>query len=112
MPPCTNCNKTTLPFVAALTGGLCFFCFKKWRHHSTATPVIGNMDEWSDASKRSRSYEKGAQVAYFDEYYWCDSCKKPCVFSATDQKHVYEVKKRYFLQRRKLCDACWEAAPH
>jgi len=90
-----------------LTGGLCMRCALKWCHQSSTSPVVGQMDEWSDASKRSRSYRKSATISYFDEHYWCAECGDPAVFSAVDQKYTFEVKKRYFLQRRTLCNPCW-----
>lgn len=45
-------------------------------------------------------------VSYMDEYYWCARCGAAAVFTALQQRHAYEVDKRYWLQRRKLCDGC------
>jgi hypothetical protein len=44
---------------------------------------------------------------YRDIEYWCWHCRKMAVFTARDQKYAYEVKKRYFWQRRSLCGECW-----
>lgn len=45
---------------------------------------------------------------YTDKHYACSTCRAPCVFSAVDQKHSYEVKKNHIDQSRDLCEACWK----
>lgn len=105
---CTNCRTKTLAVTAVITGGLCVLCSRKWRHSSKDAAIPADQSLWSEASKRSRSYEPNAEVHYYDEFYWCELCETPCVFSASDQKHAYEVEKRYLHQTRKLCDTCYE----
>ncbi|MFZ6847799.1 zinc-ribbon domain containing protein [Undibacterium sp. RuRC25W] len=39
--------------------------------------------------------------------YQCWRCSSPAVFTAQDQKHVFEVKKASIDQRRILCNDCW-----
>ncbi|WP_431256861.1 hypothetical protein ACQ86G_19460 [Roseateles chitinivorans] len=68
--------------------------------------MLADQSAWSESSKRSRSYEPDATIRYFDEFYWCERCDAPCVFTAAQQKHAYEVEKRYLFQTRKLCDGC------
>jgi hypothetical protein len=105
---CTNCENTTWPFVAFFTDGLCLLCRAKIRHASSTKTMPADQEQWSEASKRSRSYVKGADCVYRDEYYWCANCGKPCVFTAADQKQAYEVEKRYIFQQRKLCNLCYK----
>ncbi len=44
---------------------------------------------------------------YKDIEYLCWRCRKESTFTAKEQKYAYEVKKRYFWQRRDLCGNCW-----
>ncbi len=68
--------------------------------------VKADVSQWSAASKRSviAEYKK----YYEDEVYDCLSCgKKQCVYSALDQKHDFEVRKRHIWATRTLCSDCW-----
>lgn len=105
-PACRNCRAPILALTAAVTGGVCLPCAAKWRHSSKQASVLADQSAWSESSKRSRSYEPDATIRYFDEFYWCERCDAPCVFTAAQQKHAYEVEKRYLFQTRKLCDGC------
>ena len=106
--PCRNCGNLVLPDTSEMNAGLCIPCHLKRRHNSNRVSTNANPDAWSDESKKSRTYTAGETAAYFDEYYWCEECGTPCVFSGTDQKEAYEVQKRYIFQIRKLCSACWD----
>jgi hypothetical protein len=108
MPRCAHCGNNVFRLTSLFAKGQCMACAMRRRHCASRPGAVGCMDDWSDANRRSRSYEPGATVSYFDEYYWCSHCGAPCVFTAVDQKHAFEVEKRYFLQRRTLCDACWQ----
>lgn len=104
---CSNCGTSLFPVFGELIGGLCIRCRLKWRHSSANRRLLVNQEGWSEASKRSRSYEPNIEMFYFDEYYWCENCGAPSVFTAAQQKHEFEVKKKYIHRRRKLCDPCW-----
>ncbi|WAC75523.1 zinc-ribbon domain containing protein [Roseateles sp. SL47] len=110
---CRNCRLPTDSllgrFIGSWTGGLCLRCAAQWRHSAKDAPVLADTSLWSEASKRSRSYEPGTATHYFDEFYWCSHCRKPAVFTALQQKHAYEVEKRYLFQTRKLCDPCHQS---
>ena len=108
---CSNCAAPLLPVIGRFVRGLCLRCAMKWPHESRAFAVAADPEQWSDKSKRSRSYHKGATICYYDEYYWCAKCGAACVFTAAEQKHRYESLKRYIFQRRKYCDACWKKNP-
>ena len=108
--PCTNCGNTVLSLVAAITSGVCLLCVAKMRHSSSTLTVSADAEKWFEKSERSRSYIKGVKHdPYRDEYYWCTNCGKSAAFTAAQQKHAYEVEKRYIFQTRKHCDPCYEA---
>lgn len=107
---CANCKATIFSVTATITGGLCVLCSRKWRHFSKNAWIPADQSFWSEASKRSRSYAPNRELRYYDEFYWCEHCRAPCVFTASDQKHAYEVEKRYLYQTRKLCDRCYKQA--
>lgn len=67
--------------------------------------VIKNVEEWSEASKRSVEYMFPPHP-YVDIEYLCWQCKAPAVFTAEDQKRTYEVQKAHRGQRRVLCVPC------
>lgn len=64
--------------------------------------------QWSEPSKRSYAYVARAPH-YADVVYRCLKCSANSVFTAAEQKHAFEVKKRYIWQRRILCIACHAA---
>jgi hypothetical protein len=70
--------------------------------------VAADPTQWSEQSRRSYAAEYMTQ--YVDIKYFCWSCGEAEVFTAQDQKHAYEVEKRYFWQRRILCQKCWREA--
>ena len=59
----------------------------------------------SEESRRSR----GIPDHYVDEAFTCVDCGKGCIFTATRQKDLYEVKKRCFYVRPVRCTACAKA---
>lgn len=69
-----------------------------------ATEIKADTSLWSDESKRSYAFDY--IVKYEDIPYECFHCKKSCVFSAEEQKHFYEILKKYYWNRRNLCSAC------
>jgi MinD superfamily P-loop ATPase len=74
--------------------------------------LLAHQQLWSEASKRSRSYEPNAEVHYYNRYYWCATCEAACVFTALEQQQVFEVEKRYIHTTRSLCDSCHKASGH
>jgi hypothetical protein len=64
-----------------------------------------NPSQWSEKSQRSVSF--GFVKEYMDINYKCWRCKQSAVFTATDQKQTFEVKKASINQRRMLCADCW-----
>jgi hypothetical protein len=73
-----------------------------------AHSVPANPKNWSKESKRSCASEYTKK--YEDIAYECARCGKPATFTAEEQQYAYEVEKRYFWQRRKLCAECWQEA--
>ncbi len=65
-----------------------------------------NAVNWSEASKRSVSYDF-APTHYSDIEYQCYRCGEAAVFSAEEQKEAFEVKKQHVWQRRNLCEHCF-----
>jgi len=106
---CDNCKARTWRLMRWLSAGLCLRCAARWRHFSRSARVLADPSQWSESSKRSRSYEPSATIYYYDEFYWCRACGRPSVFSAQDQKHAFEVEKRYIHSTRVLCDPCYLA---
>jgi hypothetical protein len=64
-------------------------------------------EQWSEKSKNTMPYQFNWVKVYTDKAYVCWTCKARCVFSATDQKFTYEVRKAYIDQKRTLCTMCW-----
>ena len=64
-------------------------------------------EKWSESSKNSYSYISSINSYYEDIAYKCYTCKVAAVFTAEEQKHAYEVEKRYIWQRRFLCHTCY-----
>jgi Probable zinc-ribbon domain len=75
--------------------------------HETDEPhaVPADPTQWSEESQRSVSVEWVRE--YKDVRYSCRTCKREAVFSASDQKHTFEVRKANINQRRSLCEPCW-----
>jgi hypothetical protein len=75
--------------------------------HETDEPntVPADPTQWSEESQRSVSFEWVRE--YKDLRYTCWNCKREAVFSASDQKYTYEVRKANINQRRVLCEPCW-----
>lgn len=67
--------------------------------------ALADPSQWNEASQRSVSF--GWTTEYEDIEYNCWRCRKAAVFSATDQKYTFEVKKAPIDQRRILCADCW-----
>jgi hypothetical protein len=66
-----------------------------------ATPA-----NWSESSQRS-AISFCHPPHYEDIDYRCTVCGHAAVFSASEQKEAYEVKKRYIWERRHLCKGCY-----
>jgi hypothetical protein len=104
---CKNCGDIGLRLLSSLNGGNCILCTLKIRHCSSQTKIPTNQSEWSEQSKRSRGFNAEASLSYANEYYWCRNCGAPAVFTAEQQRDMYEVKKKPIYQRRVICDKCW-----
>ncbi len=63
-----------------------------------------NRENLSIASQRSY----GIPTVYIDQKYRCRKCGAQCVFTAQEQKHVYEVKKANINKPRVYCDDCYQ----
>ena len=68
--------------------------------------VPADPTQWSEESQRSVSFEWVRE--YKDLRYSCWNCKRDAVFSASDQKYTYEVRKANINQQRILCEPCWK----
>lgn len=66
--------------------------------------VLADTSQWSASSQRAIAVDYVA--VYEDIAYQCQYCSTACVFTAEAQKHTYEVKKKYYWQRRVLCAKC------
>jgi hypothetical protein len=62
-------------------------------------------EQWSEDSKGSVAYSF-PPAPYRDKAYHCWRCQQPDVFTATEQKHTFEVRKANISQQRILCRAC------
>lgn len=73
--------------------------------------IPSDPDCWSESDKRSVAYmiasEPGADNTYRDKAYRCRRCERPDVFTATEQKHDYEVRKVNLSQSHSLCRDCF-----
>ena len=81
-------------------------CAKKSPHSSVESQLLANQELWSAESKRSSSYEPNLEHHYYDKFYWCEKCDVACVFTAHEQKEVFEVQKRSIYTIRRLCSKC------
>lgn len=72
-----------------------------------AVVAPANPDLWSDSSKQSYAYQSSLHRAYTDRHYTCRRCKQAAVFTALQQREVYEVRKAYIWQDRVLCAECF-----
>lgn len=72
-----------------------------------STEVEVDKRQWSEPSKRSYTYVERASY-YTEVAYRCLKCSTRAVFTAAEQKHAFEVKKRYIWQRRVLCANCYK----
>lgn len=61
--------------------------------------------QWASNCKGLRDYAD-PPTHYIDIHYRCNACGQQAVFSATEQKHTYEVRKQHINRRRTLCPAC------
>ena len=75
--------------------------------HSHPREVPANPDHWSASSKRSLIFLAPPEQ-YEDINYHCTHCEKSAVFTAADQKLMFEHKKAYIWQRRYLCPSCFQ----
>ena len=65
-------------------------------------PVPVDFKALSDDTRHSH----GLPDHYVDERFTCVDCGKECLFTAAQQKQLYEVKKRCFYQRPVRCSSC------
>lgn len=72
--------------------------------------VPADPTKWDEKSQRSVAFEFVQE--YKDILYNCWHCTKPYVFTASDQKYTYEVKKANINQCRILCTDCWRESLH
>lgn len=72
-------------------------------------PVTAPADprQWSEKSQGSVA--ASFCTHYTDRAYRCHACGKEALFTAAEQKIVYEVKKTHIDVQRVLCEACWRA---
>jgi Probable zinc-ribbon domain len=70
-----------------------------------SSSVPADPSQWSEASQRSVSANWTKE--YTSYRYNCWRCRESAVFTATDQKYTYEVKKADINQQRLLCGPCW-----
>jgi Probable zinc-ribbon domain len=70
--------------------------------------VPANPENWSEASKRSGTYDF-PPTEYTDHKYNCTACSQPSLFTAEEQRKTYEERKAYIWQRRTLCQDCFRA---
>jgi hypothetical protein len=82
---------------------------KKKKHYIAKDIEVAPVDS-SKWSEESLGMPVPPPAFYRDEEYRCWQCRKTAIFTARDQKYAYEVKKRYFWQRRRLCGECWSRA--
>jgi hypothetical protein len=68
--------------------------------------VPADPTQWSEQSKRSVAFEFRRE--YKDIRYSCWRCQSEAVFSASDQKYTFEVRKANISQQRILCEPCWK----
>ncbi|NHZ41900.1 zinc-ribbon domain containing protein [Massilia aquatica] len=61
--------------------------------------------QWSEQSQAAVA--ASFRTHYSDKAYRCRYCSKDALFSAAEQKIVYEVKKAHIGVQRVLCGACW-----
>ncbi len=61
--------------------------------------------QWSEQSQAAVA--ASFRTHYTDKAYRCRYCGKDALFSAAEQKIVYEVKKAHIGVQRVLCEACW-----
>jgi hypothetical protein len=69
------------------------------------TSVPADPEQWSEKSKQSVAF--GFRREYKDTLYNCWHCQAASVFTAQDQKYIFETQKASIDQRRILCLACW-----
>jgi len=80
---------------------------KQHKNNSNIGTAPVDASKWSDASL---NMPVPPPKEYKDIGYDCWHCQQKAIFSAQDQKYAYEVKKRYFWQRRRLCENCFSDA--
>lgn len=71
----------------------------------TEVLVVIDRSEWSRSSQNSYGshYDKRA-TNYENIAYRCKKCFAACVFTAAEQKHAYEVEKRFIWWLPSLCE--------
>ena len=74
--------------------------------HFSPESLAADSTRWSESSQRSVSAEWTTQ--YISYRYTCLRCGSISVFTATDQRYNYEIKKANINQKRNLCELCWK----
>lgn len=66
------------------------------------TRVAVDRKQWSENSQRTYFL-----IEFYEDIRWtCRGCGQASVFTAQEQKQVYEIEQRYIYWRPVLCDAC------
>jgi hypothetical protein len=80
---------------------------KKKKSGLAPMPAVAPADpsQWSEKSQGSVAAT--FRTFYTDKTYRCRYCGKDAVFTAREQKLVYEVKKTHIDVQRVLCEPCW-----
>ena len=64
-------------------------------------------DLWSKSSQNSSGGHYDDRATHYENIaYRCKKCSISCVFLAEDQKHAYEIKKRFVWWLPSLCTSC------
>jgi pyruvate/2-oxoacid:ferredoxin oxidoreductase alpha subunit len=70
-------------------------------------PVRINKELWSEESRRGLEYAFAAEF-YEDIPFVCYTCGAKSIFTAEQQKSMYEVRKAYVWARHVLCPTCFK----
>ena len=70
-----------------------------------SSTVPADCSQWSEASQRTVAADFIRE--YKDKHYKCWHCQADSVFTAAEQKYIYEVRKADINQQRLLCQECW-----
>lgn len=80
---------------------------KKKKSALTVVPAVAPADPSLWSEKSQGSVAATFCTFYTDKTYRCRYCGTTALFSAREQKLVYEVKKTHIDVQRVLCEPCW-----